>query len=80
MDARKDEKLAAYFKNLAESDEPGAKLAKAYLVRAREIGEKLVSDGVANSVDDVNGVMMNGFYHLYGPINDHVDLMVDAVR
>jgi len=80
MDAKKGEKLTAYFKNLAESDEPGANLAKAYLVRAREIGEKLVSDGVANSVDDVNGVMMNGFYHLYGPINEHVDRMVDAVR
>ena len=80
MDRGKDEKLAAYFKNLAATDTPGANLAKAYLVRAREIGEKLVSDGVAKSADDVNGVMMNGFYHLYGPINEHVDLMVDAVR
>jgi len=80
MDAAKDGKLAVYFKNLSQSDTPGAGLAKKYLVRAREIGEKLVSDGVANSADDVNGVMMNGFYHLYGPINEHVDLMVDAVR
>lgn len=80
MDAGKDEKLAAYFRNLATSDTPGASLARTYLVRAREIGEKLVADGVANSVDDVNGVMTNGFYHLYGPINEHVDLMVDAVR
>jgi 3-hydroxyacyl-CoA dehydrogenase len=80
MDAGKDEKLTAYFKNLAASDTPGANLAKAYLIRAKEIGEKLVSDGVANSADDVNGVMMNGFYHLYGPINEHVDQMVGAVR
>ena len=80
MDAGKDEKLAAYFRNLAKSDTFGAGLARTYLVRAREIGEKLVADGVANSVDDVNGVMTNGFYHLYGPINEHVDLMVDAVR
>ncbi len=70
----------AYFQNLSKSETPGAKLAKAYLVRAKEIGQKLVGDGVANSVDDVNGVMMNGFYHLYGPINEHADLMVDAVR
>lgn len=80
MDPKKDEKLASYFRNLAESDTLGAELAKRYLVRSKEIGEKLVEDGVANSVDDVNGVMMNGFYHLYGPINEHVDLMVDAVR
>ena len=79
-DPKKDEKLEAYFGNLAKSDALGSNLAKAYLVRSREIGEKLVSDGVANSADDVNGVMMNGFYHLYGPINKHVDLMVGAVR
>jgi 3-hydroxyacyl-CoA dehydrogenase len=80
MDAGKDGKLKAYFKNLATSETLGARLAKSYLVRAKEIGEKLVSDGVANSADDVNGVMMNGFYHLYGPINEHAGLMVDAVR
>lgn len=79
-DPDRDAKLAAYFGKLAESDALGARLAKAYLVRSREIGEKLVSDGVARSAEDVNGVMMNGFYHLYGPINEHVDLMVDAVR
>jgi general stress protein YciG len=80
MDPKKDEKLEVYFGNLAKSGALGSDLAKAYLVRSREIGEKLVSDGVANSADDVNGVMMNGFYHLYGPINKHVDLMVGAVR
>ena len=80
MDPKKDEKLEVYFGNLATSGALGSNLAKAYLVRSREIGEKLVSDGVANSADDVNGVMMNGFYHLYGPINKHVDLMVGAVR
>jgi len=46
-------------------------LAKIYLHRSREIGEKLVKDGVANSAADVNSVLMNGFYHLYGPINDY---------
>jgi 3-hydroxyacyl-CoA dehydrogenase len=79
-DPKKDEKLATYFRNLAESCTLGARLARKYLVRSKEIGEKLVSDGVAGSADDVNGVMINGFYHLYGPINEHADLMVDAVR
>ena len=46
---------------------------------AQEIGAKLVKDGVANSEDDVNGVLTNGFYHLYGPINEYVDLIADKV-
>ena len=79
MDSKKKEKLAAYFASLAESDTFGAALARAYLVRSQEIGAKLVGDGVANSEDDVNGVLVNGFYHLYGPINEYVELMVDKV-
>jgi hypothetical protein len=31
-----------------------------------------VSDGVAGSEDDVNAILMNGFYWLYGPINNYV--------
>jgi 3-hydroxyacyl-CoA dehydrogenase len=79
MDPKKGEKLAAYFGNLAKSDTLGAELARAYLVRSEEIGKKLVKDGVANSEDDVNGVLVNGFYHLYGPINQYAEMMVDKV-
>jgi 3-hydroxyacyl-CoA dehydrogenase len=79
MDPKKGEKLATYFGNLAKSDTLGAELARAYLVRSEEIGKKLVTDGVANSEDDVNGVLVNGFYHLYGPINEYAELMVDKV-
>ncbi|MFH1502152.1 MAG: 3-hydroxyacyl-CoA dehydrogenase family protein [Candidatus Eisenbacteria bacterium] len=78
MDPKKDEKLSAYFANLASSSAFGAGLASAYLVRAKEIAEKLVADGVANSADDVNGVMTNGFYHLYGPINEYAGLVKAA--
>ncbi len=78
-DSKRDEKLAVYFQNLAASDTLGARLARAYLVRSKEIAEKLVADGVANSADDVNGVLTNGFYHLYGPINEHVEAMMDKV-
>jgi 3-hydroxyacyl-CoA dehydrogenase len=70
-DPKKDERLRAYFGALAAARTRGAVLASAYLARAREIGERLVADGVANSADDVNGVMTNGFYHLYGPINEY---------
>jgi hypothetical protein len=47
----------------------GAELALAYGARSREIGLKLVSDGVAKSADDVNQVLLTGFFHAYGPIN-----------
>ncbi|MBD3237089.1 MAG: 3-hydroxyacyl-CoA dehydrogenase family protein [Candidatus Eisenbacteria bacterium] len=71
-DRAKDEKLAAYFANLAKSDTLGARLALRYLQRSKEIGEYLVRSGVAGTPQDVNGVLLNGFYHLYGPINDYV--------
>ena len=46
-------------------------LALAYLKASKAIGEQLVADGVALNADDVNGVLTNGFFHLYGPINDY---------
>jgi hypothetical protein len=61
-----------YFKNLNGSDTLGAKLAKAYLKNSKQIGQKLVDTKVAKSAEDVNAVLLNGFYHLYGPINDYV--------
>lgn len=72
MDPKKGEKLSVYFKNLNASDTLGARLAKAYLKRSKEIGEFLVKSGVAKSAQDVNDVLLNGFYHLYGPVNDYV--------
>ncbi len=71
-DPQREQKLATYFANLKTSKTLGARLALAYLKRSKEIAEKLVADGVANSVEDVNGVLLNGFYHLYGPVNNYV--------
>ncbi len=67
-----DDFLGAFFKRLFASDTLGARLAKEYLHHSKQVGLKLVSCGVANCAEDVNGVLMNGFYHLYGPINDFV--------
>lgn len=50
----------------------GAKLAKAYNQRSNEIGNLLVDTNVAASTDDVNTVMLTGFYHSYGPINNYL--------
>jgi len=71
IDPTKNEKLEKYFVNLRQSDTFGAKLAVKYLERSKEIGKKLVSDGVADADKDVNDVLTNGFFHLYGPINEY---------
>jgi 3-hydroxyacyl-CoA dehydrogenase len=70
-------KLRDHFARLAALDTLGAQLTMAYLSASRRIGEKLVSDGVAESPEDVNTVLVSGFGHLYGPFNDYV--MHDSV-
>jgi len=64
--------LYEYFNELKQLNTPGAELAKAYARKANEIGQQLVNDGVAHKTDDVNTVMMTGFFHAYGPVNDYL--------
>ena len=73
MDPKKEEKLKTCFTHLKNMDTLGAGLAKNYFNRSKEIGEGLVNDGVALEIEDVNGVLINGFFHLYGPVNDYMD-------
>ena len=68
---KKEEVLSQHFENLKKMDTLGAELAINFLKKTKAIGEKLVTDGVANSANDVNAVLTNGFYWLYGPINDY---------
>ncbi len=68
---KKDEIFAEYFKRLASMDTLGANLAKKYGWRSNEIGNQLVNDKVALCKEDVNTVMLTGFFHAYGPINDY---------
>ncbi|UCF69774.1 MAG: 3-hydroxyacyl-CoA dehydrogenase family protein [candidate division WOR-3 bacterium] len=72
MDAKKEEKLGLYFDELKKMDTLGAELAVNYLKKTREIGQSLVRQGVAGSDDDVNAVLTNGFFWLYGPINEYI--------
>jgi len=72
VDPEREEKLKEYFKNLKASNTLGAKLALAYLKNSKEIGERLVKTGVAKTTEDVNNILLNGFYHIYGPINNYV--------
>ena len=68
----KDEFFNKYFAELGQLDTLGAKLARDYNTSSRNIGLKLVSDRVANCEADVNKVMLTGFYHAYGPINEYL--------
>jgi 3-hydroxyacyl-CoA dehydrogenase len=67
----KNDILAAYFKELHSMDTPGAELAGRYGKRSLEIAQQLVEDNVARSEEDVNTVLLTGFYHAYGPINEY---------
>lgn len=70
-DKNNEEKLKNHFSALKNMNTLGAELALNYLKRTKEIAENLVKQGVANSADDVNAVLTNGFYWLYGPINEY---------
>ncbi len=67
----KEELLRQFFEGLNNMDSTGSKMAKAYGQRSKEIGELLVSSGVAESPENVNMVLQTGFYHAYGPINNY---------
>ncbi|MFH1145116.1 MAG: 3-hydroxyacyl-CoA dehydrogenase family protein [Candidatus Eisenbacteria bacterium] len=71
-DAGKEARLKSYFAALARAEGQGSRLAHAYLKRSKEIGQQLIASGVATRAEDVNGVLLNGFFHLYGPVNDYV--------
>jgi len=68
----KDTVLIPAFKALQASPGPGAGLAVAFAVNSRDTARKLASDGVARNEKDVNTVLLTGFFHAYGPINEYL--------
>lgn len=70
---KKNDLLATFFNDLKASDALGAITAVNYGRRSKAIGEKLVADNVANEIDHVNTVMLTGFFHAYGPVNNFFD-------
>jgi 3-hydroxyacyl-CoA dehydrogenase len=66
-DPGKKEKLAGYLANLAKAKTPGARLAREFLDHSRTVGRTLVGTKVAANDEDIAKVLMNGFFHLYGP-------------
>ena len=68
----KESIFRTYFNELKSTDTMGAELARNYALKSREIGLKLVADKVAFNENDVNTVLLTGFFHAYGPINDYL--------
>ena len=64
--------LIPAFKALQASHTKGTELAVTYAENSRKTALKLVSDGVAATENDVNTVLLTGFFHAYGPINDYL--------
>jgi 3-hydroxyacyl-CoA dehydrogenase len=72
-DPKKDEVFKQYFAELSSMSNLGATLASAYGKKSKAIGLKLVADKVAFAEKDVNTVLLTGFFHAYGPINDYLN-------
>ena len=70
-DRKKKEILQDYFEQLSGSANLGAQLAVDYGQNSCRIGNLLVEKKVANSTEDVNTVLLTGFYHAYGPVNEY---------
>lgn len=70
-DKESSSKMQKYFKDLLASNTEGNKLAATFLKQSHNIGQNLVKTGVANNIEDVNAVLENGFFHLYG-VNAYV--------
>ncbi|MCD4833211.1 MAG: 3-hydroxyacyl-CoA dehydrogenase family protein [Bacteroidales bacterium] len=67
----KDKVLTEYFNELKGMDTLGSKLTRDYVINSKNIGLKLVADKVTDKEDHVNTVMLTGFFHAYGPINNY---------
>jgi 3-hydroxyacyl-CoA dehydrogenase len=68
----KDPVLKPAFKALLDSGSEGASLAMTFALNSRATALKLVTDGVAQNGNDVNTVLLTGFFHAYGPLNDYL--------
>ncbi len=66
-DPSSHEKLEPYLHHLMQSKTQGADLAKEFLFNLHAIAKNLVQQGVAQKIEDVDTVLKNGFFHLYGP-------------
>lgn len=66
VDPEKDAKIDVYMTELRNNKTFGAQLAQRFIKESQRIGKHLVETGVAEKIDDVDAVLKNGFFHLYG--------------
>lgn len=69
-DPDKDKKIVHYLNTLQETKTFGAQLATLFFQKSQEIALNLVRSHVADSEHDVDMVLKNGFFHLYGIVKD----------
>jgi 3-hydroxyacyl-CoA dehydrogenase len=67
----KDQTFGKIFGEMKQMNTEGARLAIEYGQRSNAIGKQLVADKVAHSEEDVNTVLLTGFFHAYGPVNGY---------
>lgn len=72
-DGDKENKLKKYFAAWKDKHGLGLDIARRYLLASKETGNMLVATKVAPTADDVNNVLMLGFFHLYGPVNNYLE-------
>jgi len=72
-DREKEKRIKAHFKEIEKMNTFGANLALKYALNSRKIALKLVDNKVAQKEDDVNTVLLTGFFHAYGPINNYLN-------
>lgn len=69
-DPEKDKKISLYFNHLNKTKTFAGEIALTFFKKSQEIALGLVKRHVADSIQDVNTVLKNGFFHLYGIIED----------
>lgn len=68
------------FIKYSKSDHLPQNHAVKFLIHSRKIARNLVNDKVADKIDYVNDVMINGFYHLYGPASEILDCFSEVAN
>jgi hypothetical protein len=68
----KEDILKKYFREIKTASGKGAEMTRNYALKSNEIGTDLVKNKVAFSEKDVNTVLLTGFFHAYGPVNDYL--------
>lgn len=62
----KEQQIKEHFAAILKDNSFASQLAESFLLNSREIALNLVTEGIAEKIEDVNTALENGFFHLYG--------------